>query len=268
MKRLALILASLVGILPAYGAHEFVPIQERAQGQALAGASQLNDSLYSNPAGAAFTQVYTVDGTYSLPKSFGVSILDTKSSGIGAGLGYFRINQGEGIEPLQGAKLAVMGKMTEAIGLGFSGKLLWGSDTHGNHQNLKDLDAGVLVKLQPVHLGLTFRNLFGGNAPLDQKPEWAFGGSLGVMGSLFLNAAVLGEMKSLKPYQYGFGMEYVSQYYFSLKGGYRIQPDRDRSYWSGGISFLAPKISFHYSVEFPNAPGEKAEHLVGTTVLL
>ncbi len=272
MKRLALVIVMLGGLmggaLPVYAGHEFVPIQERAQGQSLVGSSQLNDSLYSNPAGSAFTQVYTVEGVYGLPKTFAASVLDTKSSAIGAGLGYFRrLDEGQS-DPVQGAKLALVGKMTDYIGLGFSGKALWGPDAAGNKTSFKDVDGGLLVELTPVHLGFTMRNLFGGNAALNQLPEWGFGASFNIQNTLILNAATLGEMKGFKPYQYGFGMEYISQYFFSVKGGYRVQPDRHQSFWSGGISFLAPKVSFHYSVEVSADSSKKTEHLLGTMFLL
>lgn len=268
MSRLALIFGLFGCLSRVYGAHEFVPLQEKAQGQALVGASTLNDSLYSNPAGAAFTQVYTLEGAYALPKSFALSVLDTKSSSLGAGLGYFRRLEEGAKDPVQGLKLNVLGKATEWAGIGVGGKIMWGPDGQGGKANLKDIDAGILVRLLPVHLGLTFRNIFGGDARLGQGPEWAFGGSLSLINSFFINAAVLGENKSFKPYQYGFGFEYVSQYYFSIKGGYRFQPDRHLSFWTSGLSFNAPKISFHYSVEFPNEAGKKAEHLIGTTILL
>lgn len=272
MKRLSPILVLLIGLvggaLPVYAGHEFVPIQERAQGQSLVGSSQLNDSLYSNPAGSAFTQVYALEGVYGLPKAFGVSVLDTKSSAIGAGLGYFRrIEEGQ-TDPVQGAKLALVGKMSDDIGVGFSGKAMWGPTGGGGKASFKDVDGGLLVQLTPVHIGFTLRNLFGGNAALNQLPEWGFGASFNIQNQLILNAATLGEMKGFKPYQYGFGIEYISQYYFSVKGGYRFQPDRHQSYWSGGLSFLAPKVSFHYSVEFPTEPGKSPEHLLGTTLLL
>lgn len=268
MKRLVVIFGLLSGIQVVYGAHEFVPIQERAHGQSLAGSSQLNDSLYSNPAASAFTQVYAVEGVYALPKSFAASVLDTKSSNLGAGFGYFRRTEEFSHDPVQGAKLSVMGRMTDSIGIGFAGKAMWGPTANGNRTNFKDVDGGLLVQLTPVHLGFVVRNLFGGNASMDQNPEWAFGGSVNIQNMLILSSAVLGEMHAVKPYQYGFGVEYVSQYYFSVKGGFRTQPDRGLSFWSGGVSFNAPKISFHYSVEFPTEPGEKPEHLLGTTVQL
>jgi hypothetical protein len=126
----------------------------------------------------------------------------------------------------------------------------------------------MLVQLTPVHLGLTVRNLFGGNEALEQKPEWAFGASFSYQNSFILSAATFGDMKKLKPYQYGFGAEYVSGYYFSLKGGFRTQPDKHLSWWSAGLSFLAPKISFHYSMDVSTEPSGKPEHVIGTTVLL
>src|SRR5688572_26841971 len=89
----------------ALAAPEFVPLQGKAQGHSLTGASQLNDSLYTNPAASAFTQVYAIDGTFQMPRTFAVSILDTKTSGMGGALGYLRKTPIEGGEPLQGVRL-------------------------------------------------------------------------------------------------------------------------------------------------------------------
>ncbi len=55
---------------------------------------------------AAFAQVYSVEGIYAMPRSFGVSVLDTKTSGMGAGLGYFRTADRNQVMT-QGARLAL-----------------------------------------------------------------------------------------------------------------------------------------------------------------
>src|SRR5262245_43322067 len=74
----------------AHGAVDFVPLQEKAQGQSLTGGNVLNDSIFSNPAGSTFTQVYSVDAQAQGLNNFAVSILDTKNGNIGGGMAYFR----------------------------------------------------------------------------------------------------------------------------------------------------------------------------------
>lgn len=251
----------------AHAVPEFIPLQEFSQGQSLAGASQINDSLFSNPAGAAFTKVYSVDGTFAPPKTFAVSVLDTKTSGIGGGLAYFRKKIGDFEKPLQGARLNFSGQISEELGLGIGGKALWGPNLIGGDDKLNDLDLGVLTSLGFVQLGLTLRNMLGGNEAMDLPRELSFGGRIGWENTLYLSVATLARLDNMSPYQYGIGAEYVSPWYFAIKGGFRTQPQRQLSFWSGGLSFVSPRLSLHYGVEFPQALGARTEHQVGATLL-
>lgn len=267
MKFWPLLLAcGLTGI--ALGNAEFIPIQEKAQGQSLTGANLLNDSLYSNPAASAFSQVYAIEATYLMPRSFAVSILDTRTASIGGGLGYFRDKLENFEEPVQGLKLALGGQVTGPLAFGLGGKIVWGPNEAGDHRNLKDLDAGMLTNLDFLQLGLTARNLFGGDATLKQEREWALGGRINYSQILFLSVTAISRWGYLKPYQYGIGAEYVSPWYLSAKGGYRIQPETQLSFWSVGLSFISPKLSLHYALEIPNQAPESREHVLSLTLML
>ncbi len=249
-----------------YGASEIVPLQERAQGQSLVGASQLNDSLHSNPAANAFVQVYSVDVSYFMPKSFSASVLDTKTSSINGSLGYFKENN-DGSRGLEGLKLGLSGKLSEVLSLGVAGKALWGPNVAGESDKLNDVDTGLLFRMASLQAGLVVRNTLGGNDRMDFGREWSAGLRYGWQQTLFASVATVSRWKKFSPYQYGVGAEYVSPYYFSIKGGYRIQPDDSKSYWSTGVSLLSPRLSVHYAVEFPRQPDEKVEHNVGVTMM-
>lgn len=256
------------------GAPEFVPIQEKAQGQSLAGSNLLNDSLYSNPAGSTFTRVYSIDGTYSLPKSFAVSVLDTQTSSVGGSLGFFRKNHTDGIDPTQGLKVSLGGRVSDSVGVGVAGKMVWGPTqtdvVNSGVSRLTDVDTGVLVNFSSMQFGWTVRNLMGGNEALDLEREWTVGGRINYNQLLFLSAAVTSPWGYLSPSQYGFGAEYISPYYFSLKGGYRIEPSNSPSltFWTLGASFISPKMSVHYALELPNQTDTEMEHLIGVTLIL
>lgn len=252
---LLVILSGVASALP-----EFNSIQERAQAQSLSGATLLNDSLYSNPAASAFTSVYTVDAIYALPKTFGVSVLDTKTSGFGGGVGYFR-KAGENNTSLQGARAALSTRVSEVLALGVAGKTIWGPGRH-----LNDVDAGTLVNFGVAQVGFTMRNIFSGSRELDQPREWSVGGRFGYQESVFVSAASYSRWTQVKPYQVGVGMEFVTPYYFSFKGGYRFEPGGKFSAWSGGLSFNAPKISLHYAIDLPRFA--VTEHLLGVTLML
>jgi hypothetical protein len=84
MKKITLLLS--IAVFNLYANSEYIPIQERSQGQSLTGSSLLNDSIFSNPASSSFTYVYSMEANYALPRSFAASILDTKTSFMGGGL--------------------------------------------------------------------------------------------------------------------------------------------------------------------------------------
>lgn len=247
---------------------EFIPVQERAQGQALSGSSLLNDSIYSNPAGSAFTQVYSIEGTYVMPKTFSVSVLDTRTSEIGGGLGYFRKAVPYSDQLVQGMKLSLSGRLGAGLGVGLSGKSVWGpSLLNGQSDRLTDLDTGFLANLAPFQVGATFHNILGGSEHLDLKREVSVGARIQYQDVLFLAVSAQMPWGVWRPHQYGIGAEYVSPYYFALKGGFRIRPEDRENFWSVGASLLAPKISIHYAVDLPTSSDRSPEHVLATTLL-
>jgi len=268
MTKMALLIFFGVLSHPAFGSAEFIPIQERAQGQSLGGANLLNDSLFSNPAASSFTQVYAIDAMYSLPKSFAASVLDTKTSSVGGAIGYFRRGERNSDEVLQGFKIGMSSRLSSMIGAGLAGKWVWGTSAMGENSKSLDFDAGLLGNFDMLQLGVTLRNLAGGNVILKQEREWALGGRINYQQILFFSVTTMSKWANFKPYQYGFGAEYISPYHLSLKGGYRIQPDNKLSYWSAGATFISPKLSAHYAVEIPNQAGEALEHILGVTLVL
>ncbi len=246
---------------------EFTPVQQRAQGQSLAGANLLNDSLYSNPASSSFTQAYSVDASFQSVKSFAASILDTKTSAIGGIAGYYRMPFNMGDQKVEGVKVGALGRMSENFGVGILGKMIWGTDLAGAPARYTDVDLGAILHFDSIQFGLSTRNLLGGSAAMGDRREYSIGTQANWEQTVFLNAAMTGDGQNLRPLQYGFGAEYVSPYHFALKGGYRIRTASNESFWSAGASILSPKVSVHYSVEFPNQTGGSMEHMVGTTVL-
>ena len=246
---------------------EFIPIQEKAQGHSLTGANQLNDSLYTNPAASSFTQVYALEGTYAMPKTYAVSILDTKTSEVGGAFGYFRTKLDNSSDPFQGFKVAFAGRVSDTVGTGLGGKILWGPNSEGVNTHLNDLDFGTISHFGIFQTGVTLRNILGGNASIKQYREWSIGARAGYEDTLFLNVSAVSKWENLHFYQYGIGAEYVSPYFFSIKGGYRTQPDPHFSFWSAGVSFISPKFSLHYAIEFPQQQGSKTEHTISATLL-
>lgn len=264
MKRILLLMS---WCCLSFSSPEIVPVQERAQGQSLVGANLLNDSLYSNPASSSFTRIYAIEGTYLGPKSFAASIIDTKTSGMGGAVGYFQ-TRSHSEQMFRGAKLGMVAQLSSVLGLGITGKWLWGPDPSGVSLSRKDIDMGLLANFGYLQIGGMVRNVFGGEARLDQQSEYGIGARIGYDQKLFLSVASLTRWGGFSPYQYSVGSEYVSPYYFSVKAGYRYVVDTSDSFWSVGTSLLGPKLAVHYAVEFTGDSGLPTEHILSVTVLL
>lgn len=249
-------------------AMDFVPIQERAQGQSLGGANLLNDTIFSNPASSVFTNVYSIEASMNLPKDLAVSILDTRTADFGGGIGYFRKTRPGFDESLQGARVNLASKLGETFGVGATGKMTWGSTGSGVSEKAYDFDLGVLQTFGWLQIGGSAQNLLGGNDALKLERSWALGARVNYQDTVFFSVTQHSRWQFFRPYQLGAGAEYVSPYYFSLKGGYRFQFDSPFSAWSAGISFLSPRVSLHYAVEFPNDATLKIEHQIALTLLM
>lgn len=248
----------------AFGvSQEYVPIYEKALGHSLAGANVMNDSLYSNPASSTFSNVYSIDGSYAPPKTFAVSILDTKTSSIGGGLGYFRTGIANTEDLLQAVRLTLGGRVTDTLGVGVTGKMLW---TPNNRHN--GVDVGAFYNLGTLQFGAVTHNAFGENAGMNQFREYSVGGRINWQQAMFFSVAAQGKVDDGEPEQYSMGVEYVSPYFFSLKGGFRRRPyTNPESFWSMGASFNSPKLGLHYAVEIPQQDSSETEHLLGATLL-
>lgn len=266
MKRILFVYAMAWGHF-AFAGMEFIPLQEKAQGQSLTGASVLNESLHSNPAGAAFSSTYSLDGSLLFPRTFAVSVLDTRTGAIGGGIGYFRNSLKSG-QVVQGGKLGLSGKVSQTVGLGMTGKMIWGPNSTGGGDRLGDIDVGTLFNFRPITMGAVIRSVFGGNTGMGYEREWAVGARYSWQDVFNVSAAVSGNWRNFSPAQLSGGVEYLSPYYFGLRVGYRHLPSLRTGYWSAGTSFNSPRMSLHYAVEFSQAAGEGLEHFVGLTMVM
>ena len=98
--------------------------------------------------------------------------------------------------------------------------------------------------------------------------QFSLGARINYQELLFFSVGAKSEPDRFSPRQVGIGAEYISPYYFGVKGGYRIMTDGSGlSNWSAGLSVNAPKVALHYAVVFAQLPGQEAEHAFGATFL-
>ncbi|MEZ4749643.1 MAG: hypothetical protein R3B54_03155 [Bdellovibrionota bacterium] len=268
MKRALFVVFALLLSSSGFAGTTIVPIHELALGQSMVGGHLINDSVFSNPASAVFTNVYSIDGTYFGTGGFSTSVLDTKTSSVGGGAGFYRMASSVPGKFNQGLRLALMSKITPNIGWGLAGKILWGENVPGQEKNVKDLDLGILFDYSVVQFGATVRNIFGGDPTyLEQDRELGIGARINYEQVLFLSVAAYSKFEKFVPYQLSVGAEYVSPYYFSIRGGFRARPEEQKSFWSAGIGVSSGKFGIHYAVELPNQPAS-TQHLLNLDVML
>lgn len=252
-------------VTPAvFCAPEFVPTQERAQGHSLTGSVQFNDSLYSNPAASAFVQVYSIEGSLA-QGALAASVVDTKTSYVGGALGYLRLQETPSRDKLESLRLGFCRKITDVFAVGVLGKTIWNAS-----QRLNDIDAGLLAKFSVLEVGVVARNTLGGKIEfmVDQQREYSAGGRLNFKDTLYFSASTTStHQQLLAPYEYGVGAEFISPYFFSIKGGYRWERISGESHWSAGLSLLSPRFIAHYAVEFANDASKDSEHQVAVSLL-
>ncbi|MBI2026511.1 MAG: hypothetical protein HYS98_01660 [Deltaproteobacteria bacterium] len=81
-------------------AREFSQSRSMGMSDALRGSVALNEGLYLNPASFAFTNKYSLEAQVSLHQGaqlYNASVVDTKTSSLGAGVAYTRMEQSVGI---------------------------------------------------------------------------------------------------------------------------------------------------------------------------
>jgi hypothetical protein len=187
---------------------------------------------------------------------------------IGGALAYFRLPREGTDKPIHGAKASLTAKISEHIGVGISGKGIWGPNLSGELGQMYDGDTGIIALWEPLQLGLMAKNVLGGNPAMGEGREFSLGGRIHYQGILFLNVSATSESQRIEPVQYAVGVEYLSPYLFSLKGGYRFRPYEGKSYWGCGASINSPRLSIHYAVEIPAFEGVSPTHGIGLTVLM
>lgn len=267
MKVLSYIIMSGL-VSTAMAAPEYIPIQERAQAQSLAGGILTNDSLYANPAAGAFTRVYSVAGSLGLPRTFDVSVLDTKNGQVGGAMGYFQNNSSGDQVTSRGAKLSFMSAISDKLAVGVAGKWIWVPQGENvDSLSHKDVDVGGLFRFDQVSFGLVGYNVLGGDSAVGLERELGLAGQIKIAQAAIVSVAVKGKWEDFSPYQYGLGAEYLTSAKFSLKGGYRIVTDAS-DFWSLGLSYAAPKFTVHYAVEFPTGENERTEHVFGIAMMM
>lgn len=270
-----LALSLIIILLPSpLWASEFLTTRSFSMGGAFHALADDNSAITFNPAGMSRYIKYSLGGNINWAnkeplRELSVSIVDTKTSVIGAGLSYTRIevdpgcnyplyqnnpgctnNADEYISQQDRWILALSYRFYPGIYAGLSARYLLAELEEGKSRDNLTGDAGFLLKPIPyLSVGLAGHNLIGTTIPGSEK-SLGTGLALSLPGRVNLSMDLIYNLATdtQKLAQYRNGVEITFLQQFALRGGYirdRAIPEQDISL---GVGWNGPRLNFSYGL--------------------
>ena len=246
-----------------------------ARGGATAASNTIHDSVFQNPAGAAFTKQYAITvGYQGAGDALAASIVDTKSGPVGGGVYYtkrdFRTrrppseNFGDMRRSEERAGLSLFGRASEAFGIGISAKYAYRRSidaTYGNAKNWNgDVGARYIVSPQ-LTIGAVGQNMLTDESGLNPRNI-----ILGVESPLSPGLLISAQVSRLivenlsQDLSWAVGGEFAVGGGFTVRAGYdEKRPWRER-YAGAGLGYETKDFALDYSARIPVTGGGAAVH--------
>lgn len=217
-----------------------------SMGNAFRSVASSNEALFLNPAGMGMGRRYEIDGTYGFSpgsrlRLLHASIVDSKTSGVGVGIGYTHL-QGNGEVLDSSGSLVHLGfgiPLASRVAMGFTFKYLGFSAPEDT--NSITADVGLLVRpVQALSIGLVTYNVIDVASGL--APFRAGGGiSLGTDTFLRLAADVVFAMEEDDPLgtTYHAGGEILLDDSIPIRLGFERRAGENRNFVTGGIGLVS-----------------------------
>lgn len=238
-------------------AQDFVGTRPLGMGEAVRGTLMLNDAIYINPAAMAMTKQYSIDAQTvfqpTLDQDLGInfSLVDTRESAVGAGLGYYG-NQVKTTEQTYWrhlVHLALAQPISKFFSFGATAKAGF-FDEKPKSKTYLNGDIGIYVV--PGDYGKFIQ--FGGvlyNFARDIKefPRQLGGGAKVIlMPSLSLTGDVVKALSEEKWF-FGTGAEFLHKSGISARAGFKYDKDpvEDSASYSAGLGYFVNQAGAYYS---------------------
>ncbi|MDD5223987.1 MAG: hypothetical protein PHE84_08340 [bacterium] len=251
-KLLALLAFALVALTAAESRafYESIGAKSIGMGGAFRALADDNSAIFFNPAGLTQTKRYSVGSGYTLLRTnsnnfhyFSGSVVDTKTSPMGAGIAYIYKQKNRNASQAQGeaqeVAVALAQEYIRSFHLGFTTHYLWGKPQNGWR-----LDASALfVPSHYIIFGVIGKNLV--ELKNDSREvDFSLASRIGDYVNLDFDFLWLPKAKT-DNLGYNMGIELVARKEFFLRGGYSF--DRSHQDWYGiGIGWRFPRGSFDY----------------------
>ncbi len=244
---------------PAFGglSPQAVGVKPLGMGGAFRAVADDNSALNFNPGGLTQSIKYSVEALYywselseEFPKkTYHISIVDTKTSGIGGGFSFTREKLSQG-----GRKdsfiVALAEQYRSYLHIGISAKYfrLEGTDNDSFFAG----DIGIIIKpwQQYLSVGIVSHNLFATGSE-DTYPQLGLGLATHLSNAITLAADTIKDLDSngKANFQYNFGGEVLMREQLGLRGGYSRDQHSAGNYYSLGLGWYAPRLTINYGFQ-------------------
>ncbi len=241
--RMWILLALTLGMLPANFAHAQVACtRPLSLGGAYRAFGAANGALFANPAGMSLTTTYSVEAAYlSLDgeDETGISVVDTKTSKIGAGLAYTYVPVSDAADDHELRYAASAMVVPDVLAVGVMGRNLWLGE---RDQSGFALDAGAILTLGRVFgLGVVIHDLVE-NEDIGAVRRVGVGAAFTGPLTLALDVVTTpGEGDTWGDADYHAGLEFLAGGTYPFRIGYEALGGGERQYVTFGLGALNPK---------------------------
>ncbi len=206
-----------------------------------------NGSLYFNPSTISQSSTYSVEGTYlnlGGDNILTTSVVDTKTSAVGAGFAYTYVPVSEAEDDHEVRLALSMGLVPGVLNLGINGRYAWLGETDKSGLSL---DAGTSLNLgRWFALGAVAHNLMP-NDDIGASRSYGFGAA-------FIGPIVAGfdlvvdpELEGADALSYHGGLEVMVSGAYPVRLGYENHPVDGSHYLCMGLALLSPRAGLQFS---------------------
>jgi len=256
MKSILFTISLLVFTTPLF-AQDFQSSRAISMGGALRGGMLLNDAIYLNPASMAQTKKYALDAhtvfnpSKDINLGYNVSVVDTRSSKVAAGLAYTggQWKVGDESKYQHIFHLALAQAISDLVSVGLTGKYAL-IDQEEDRKTQFNADFGVHI--QPGELkklfqvGVTVHNILKDDEE-DFPREIGIGTKITPFPFLSITADLVKPF-SASEIMFGTGLEYIHKSGLSARGGFKFDKrEGEDSTYSLGISYFVEAFGVGYA---------------------
>lgn len=228
-----------------------LPVQEAAaqdtltrplsMGQAFRSHGAGNGALFYNPAAMSLIHTYSIETSYlnlGGTSMVNASVVDTKTSALGAGVAYNYLPRGDASDDQEVRVGVSTALLSQALTVGAMGRYAWLGEPDREGFSL---DVGMVLTLgNIVGLGVVLHNLMP-SEEISASRRYGFGASYTGMFTAAFDLVMDPAISGGDRFGYHGGLEFLLARLYPLRLGYEALPRMSAHYISMGVGALSPQ---------------------------